>query len=105
MIGNDAYKNVPRLGNARNDAALMAATLKKAGFDVTQSTTWAAMRCGTPSRISSDASTRATKLFSILPATACRSKATSCCCRWTSRPATMPRCSATVCRWWMCKMP
>ena len=36
VIGNDAYKNVDVLKNARNDARLMAATLKKAGFDVTQ---------------------------------------------------------------------
>ena len=36
VIGNDAYKSVPPLGNARNDAALMAVTLKRAGFDVTQ---------------------------------------------------------------------
>lgn len=35
VIGNDAYKNVGALKNARNDARLMTATLKKAGFDVT----------------------------------------------------------------------
>ncbi|MCF8168355.1 MAG: caspase family protein, partial [Rhodoferax sp.] len=36
VIGNDAYKNVVPLNNARNDARLMAATLKKANFEVTQ---------------------------------------------------------------------
>ncbi|MBP8182730.1 MAG: caspase family protein [Rhodoferax sp.] len=36
VIGNDAYQKVVPLKNARNDARLMAATLKKAGFDVTQ---------------------------------------------------------------------
>lgn len=36
VIGNDAYQKVDALKNARNDARLMATTLKKAGFDVTQ---------------------------------------------------------------------
>ncbi|MCF8208668.1 MAG: SUMF1/EgtB/PvdO family nonheme iron enzyme [Rhodoferax sp.] len=36
VIGNDAYKNVDALNNARNDARLMAATLKRANFEVTQ---------------------------------------------------------------------
>ena len=36
VIGNDAYQHISRLNNARNDARLMTATLKKAGFDVTQ---------------------------------------------------------------------
>ena len=36
VIGNDAYQKVDGLKNARNDARLMAATLQKAGFEVTQ---------------------------------------------------------------------
>jgi Caspase domain len=34
VIGNDAYTHVTRLNNAGNDARLMAAALKEAGFDV-----------------------------------------------------------------------
>jgi hypothetical protein len=34
VIGNDAYTHVARLSNAGNDARLMAAALKDAGFDV-----------------------------------------------------------------------
>src|SRR6266404_6220814 len=34
IIGNSAYQNVPRLSNPVNDGAMMAATLKDAGFDV-----------------------------------------------------------------------
>jgi uncharacterized caspase-like protein len=34
VLGNSAYQNVPRLPNPVNDAALMADTFKKAGFDV-----------------------------------------------------------------------
>ena len=34
VLGNSAYQNVPRLINPVNDAALMADTFKKAGFDV-----------------------------------------------------------------------
>lgn len=33
VIGNSAYKDVPRLGNPVNDAALLAAMFRKAGFD------------------------------------------------------------------------
>ncbi len=33
VIGNSAYQNAPRLTNPSNDAAIMAATLKKSGFD------------------------------------------------------------------------
>ena len=33
VIGNSAYKNVPRLTNPANDAALVAAMFKNAGFD------------------------------------------------------------------------
>lgn len=33
VIGNSAYQNAPRLGNPSNDATMMAATLKKSGFD------------------------------------------------------------------------
>ncbi|MBR0794479.1 caspase family protein [Bradyrhizobium jicamae] len=33
VVGNSAYKNVPRLLNPVNDAVLMAEMLKKAGFD------------------------------------------------------------------------
>ena len=36
VLGNDAYQKVGALKNARNDALLMATTLKKAGFEVTQ---------------------------------------------------------------------
>jgi formylglycine-generating enzyme required for sulfatase activity len=36
VIGNNAYQKVEPLNNARNDARLMAATLKRAGFEVTQ---------------------------------------------------------------------
>jgi uncharacterized caspase-like protein len=34
VLGNSAYQNVPRLTNPANDAALMADTFKKAGFDI-----------------------------------------------------------------------
>ena len=34
VLGNSAYQNVPQLTNPVNDAALMADTFKKAGFDV-----------------------------------------------------------------------
>ena len=34
VVGNDAYTHVSKLQNARNDARLMAATLKDAGFEV-----------------------------------------------------------------------
>jgi uncharacterized caspase-like protein len=34
VIGNDAYKQVEPLKNARNDARLMAGVLKKAGFEI-----------------------------------------------------------------------
>src|ERR1700760_335078 len=34
VLGNSAYQNVPQLTNPANDAALMADTFKKAGFDV-----------------------------------------------------------------------
>lgn len=33
VIGNSAYQNVPKLANPANDASMMAATLKKSGFD------------------------------------------------------------------------
>ncbi|WP_441236481.1 caspase family protein [Bradyrhizobium sp. 930_D9_N1_4] len=34
VIGNSAYKSVPRLGNPVNDAALVGGMFKKAGFDL-----------------------------------------------------------------------
>jgi uncharacterized caspase-like protein len=37
IIGNSAYQNAPQLANPVNDAALMAATFKSAGFDVVDS--------------------------------------------------------------------
>jgi uncharacterized caspase-like protein len=37
IIGNSAYQNVPPLSNPINDGAMMAATLKGAGFDVVDS--------------------------------------------------------------------
>ncbi len=37
VIGNSAYKNVAQLQNPVNDGAVIAATLKKAGFDVVDS--------------------------------------------------------------------
>src|SRR5437868_12206850 len=37
IIGNSAYQNVPPLANPINDGAMMAATLKAAGFDVVDS--------------------------------------------------------------------
>ena len=37
VLGNSAYQNVPPLANPVNDAALMANTLKRAGFDVVDS--------------------------------------------------------------------
>src|SRR4051794_39183399 len=37
VIGNSAYTNVVPLANAVNDAAVIAATLKDAGFDVVDS--------------------------------------------------------------------
>ena len=36
VLGNSAYQNVPPLANPVNDAALMADTFKKAGFDVVE---------------------------------------------------------------------
>jgi uncharacterized caspase-like protein len=36
VLGNSAYQNVPPLTNPVNDAALMADTFKKAGFDVVE---------------------------------------------------------------------
>ena len=35
LIGNDSYRSVGPLVNARNDARLMAQTLQRAGFDTT----------------------------------------------------------------------
>jgi uncharacterized caspase-like protein len=37
VIGNSAYRNVPALTNPVNDGAVVAATLKEAGFDVVDS--------------------------------------------------------------------
>ena len=37
VLGNGAYQNVPQLPNPANDSALIAATLKSAGFDVVDS--------------------------------------------------------------------
>jgi hypothetical protein len=37
IIGNSAYRNVPALTNPVNDGAVIAATLKEAGFDVVDS--------------------------------------------------------------------
>jgi uncharacterized caspase-like protein len=37
VLGNSAYQNVPRLSNPVNDAAMIAATLKDAGFDIVDS--------------------------------------------------------------------
>ena len=37
MLGNSAYQNVPQLTNPINDGAVVAATLKAAGFDVVDS--------------------------------------------------------------------
>jgi uncharacterized caspase-like protein len=37
VLGNSAYQNVPPLSNPVNDAALMAKTLKDAGFDIVDS--------------------------------------------------------------------
>ena len=37
VLGNSAYQNVPPLANPVNDAALMADTLKRAGFDMVDS--------------------------------------------------------------------
>ena len=34
VIGNGAYRHLPRLGNPENDAQLMAKTLKEMGFDL-----------------------------------------------------------------------
>jgi uncharacterized caspase-like protein len=34
VLGNSAYQNVPQLTNPINDGAVVAATLKAAGFDV-----------------------------------------------------------------------
>lgn len=39
VIGNSGYQNVARLANPANDAAIMAATFKKAQFDVVESRT------------------------------------------------------------------
>src|SRR5258708_10471488 len=37
VLGNSAYKNAPPLPNPVNDGAMIAATLKNAGFDVVDS--------------------------------------------------------------------
>src|ERR1700720_179404 len=37
VLGNSAYQNVPQLANPVNDGAVVAATLKAAGFDVVDS--------------------------------------------------------------------
>ena len=37
VLGNSAYQNVPPLANPVNDAALVATTLKQAGFDIVDS--------------------------------------------------------------------
>src|SRR5260370_40115783 len=37
VLANSAYQNVPQLPNPANDGALIAATLKEAGFDVVDS--------------------------------------------------------------------
>ena len=37
VLGNSAYQNVPPLPNPVNDGAVIAATLKDAGFDVVDS--------------------------------------------------------------------
>jgi uncharacterized caspase-like protein len=37
VVANSAYQNVPQLANPANDGALIAATLKEAGFDVVDS--------------------------------------------------------------------
>jgi uncharacterized caspase-like protein len=37
VLANSAYQNVPQLANPANDGALIAATLKEAGFDVVDS--------------------------------------------------------------------
>src|ERR1700722_16710776 len=37
VLGNGAYQNVPQLPNPVNDSAMIAATLKNAGFDVVDS--------------------------------------------------------------------
>src|SRR5690349_22024339 len=37
VLGNSAYQNVPPLANPVNDAALMADTLRRAGFDLVDS--------------------------------------------------------------------
>jgi hypothetical protein len=37
VLGNGAYQNVPQLPNPANDSAMIAATLKNAGFDVVDS--------------------------------------------------------------------
>jgi uncharacterized caspase-like protein len=39
VLGNSAYQNAPPLSNPANDSALIAATLKNAGFDVVDSRT------------------------------------------------------------------
>src|SRR5467141_1790592 len=36
LLGNSAYQNVARLANPVNDGAMIAATLKNAGFDVVE---------------------------------------------------------------------
>src|SRR5690349_22850927 len=36
VLGNSAYQNVPPLANPVNDAALMADTFRKAGFDLVE---------------------------------------------------------------------
>src|SRR5216684_8771205 len=37
VLGNSAYQNAPQLANPVNDGAVVAATLKAAGFDVVDS--------------------------------------------------------------------
>jgi len=42
VLGNSAYQNVAKLPNPVKDGAVMAATLKDAGFDATQPSAWIA---------------------------------------------------------------
>jgi hypothetical protein len=74
VLGNSAYQNVARLANPVNDGAMIAATLKNAGFDVVRSVTISrpprpVARCAT----SPTARAMPTSPWSITPATASRS--------------------------------
>ena len=110
VIGNNDYRNVPKLQKAVNDARTMGDTLKQLGFTVmvaeNQTGRRSARRCWPSTR----RSRRATRRSSSMPATASRSPARTSCCRpmcrrrpkarknWCATPRSSPTASSSGCR-------